>query len=610
MKKKWVRKLAKKIKDVKKEKKRFKSDIIMLLPILFILTLFLFCVRGSIVETHLSDMFWFSGGEYAGDLYAYFRMQVFVLVTIVFGIYMLFSIFMGEIKINRNKVYIPMIIYSIFVVVSFIASEYKDIALWGVIERYEGTIALLCYMAIIFYTMNAVRDDNAVKLIIKCFAVACTVLGLWGILQFFGMKLDSLPEWLYLSSKMREVASIEEKMVTSAVTLFFSNQNYSSFFLGLPVCILSMAVVASEDNKNKILYAVLVGVMMFCLWQAASLGGMVGIAVSAVAGLAIAGVENIKKWKKSIGLIILAGIISVGASMPVIMKEIKSGAESTVGSILGFEKVYAAEESKTLKFVKIDHVITDGKDIVFSFAGNEVRIETENGSVKSVKDSTGAEVTEDRRLLMVTESFDEATGYNVINVRTYKCDWKFTVFNGEAFFFAPTGQGIKLDKVESIGFENNQGFATNRGYIWSRTLPLLKGTLLFGNGADTFSIFFPQDDYAGRYNVGFFRDGRNTIVDKPHNMYLGAATNTGVISMIALIAIYLIYIYESIKVYRGHEYTGFKDYIGMGIFAAVCGFIVAGLVNESTVQMMPVVYVLLGLGFAINTMIKKENTEK
>ncbi|MBQ2753166.1 MAG: O-antigen ligase family protein [Firmicutes bacterium] len=602
--------MAKKTKDVKKENKGFKSDIVILLPILFILTLFLFCVRGSIVETHLSEMFWFAGGEYAGDLYAYFRMMAFVIVTIVFGVYMLFGILMGEIKINKNKVYIPMIIYSIFVVISFAASEYKDIALLGAIERYEGTIALLCYMAILFYTMHAVKDESAVKLAVKCFAIACAVLGLWGILQFFGMKLDSLPEWLYLSSKMREVANIEEKMVTSAVTLFFSNQNYSSFFLGLPVCVFGMASVASEDNKNKILYAALTGVMMFCLWQAASLGGMVGIAVSAVVALAIAGVENIKKWKKSIGLIILAGIISIGASMPVIMKEIKSGADSTVGSILGFEKVYAAEESKTLKFVKIDHVITDGKDIVFSFAGNEVRIETENGGVKSVTDSTGAKVTEDRRLLRVTESIDEATGYNVINVRTYKCDWKFTVFNGEAFFFAPTGQGIKLDKVESIGFENNQRFATNRGYIWSRTLPLLKGTLLFGKGADTFAVFFPQDDYAGRYNIGYFRDGSDIIIDKPHNMYLGAAVNTGVISMIALVAIYIIYIIESIKVYRKHEYTGFKDYIGMGIFVAVCGFMVAGLVNDSTVQMMPVVYVLLGLGFAINTMIKKEKTEK
>ena len=106
MKKKQVRKLAKKTKDVKRENKGFKSDIVILLPILFILTLFLFCVRGSIVETHLSGMFWFAGGEYAGDLYAYFRMMVFVVVTIVFGIYMLFSILMGEIKINKNKVYI------------------------------------------------------------------------------------------------------------------------------------------------------------------------------------------------------------------------------------------------------------------------------------------------------------------------------------------------------------------------------------------------------------------------------------------------------------------------------------------------------------------------
>lgn len=599
-----MKKLAKKENITKTVDKGARNELILILPILFLVTIYLFCVRGRTVPTYLEGFFWFNKGAYVGDLYTYFRLQVFMLVTIVFGVYMVFCMIMGELKVNKHKVYIPMIVYSVFVLISFVLSEYKDIALMGALERHEGTVALIFYMVTVFYAMNAVKSERSVKLIVKCFSIACVVLGVWGILQSFGVKLNSLPSWLYIPASLRGAAGISENYVTNAVTWFFSNQNYTSFFMIFPICIFAMSCIAQEDMRKKALYALLCGVMMFCLWQAASLGGMVGFAVAVVVAVIVAGAERINKWKKSLGLLILAAVISMGASLPVIMKEVKSG--TVASDFFGFERAYATENSDAqLKFVTIDYIITDGEDIIFSFAGNEVTIATENGEVKSVLDSTGAEVAADRGLLTVSSHIDEESGYNIIDVRTAKYTWMFTVFNGEVFFFSPTGQGIKLDKVESIGFENNQRFATNRGYIWSRTLPLVKDTVLVGKGADTFAIYFPQDDYAGKYNIGIFDDGQNTIVDKPHNMYLGAAVNTGVISMIALIAVYVIYIIESFRIYRKCEFAGFKDYIGMGIFIAVAGFMVSALVNDSTVQIMPVVYVLLGTGFAINRMLKQ-----
>jgi len=37
-----------------------------------------------------------------------------------------------------------------------------------------------------------------------------------------------------------------------------------------------------------------------------------------------------------------------------------------------------------------------------------------------------------------------------------------------------------------------------RGYIWSRSLPLLRNTILVGYGPDTFAMNFPQHDIAGK----------------------------------------------------------------------------------------------------------------
>ena len=111
----------------------------------------------------------------------------------------------------------------------------------------------------------------------------------------------------------------------------------------------------------------------------------------------------------------------------------------------------------------------------------------------------------------------------------------------------------------------------------------VKNTILFSYGADTYELYFPQDDYAGRYNINYFNDGQNVLIDKLHNIYLDVAVNKGVISMLALVVVYLFYLIESVKTYRKNELNSIKDYIGMDICIAVPGFMVSGLVNDSTV---------------------------
>ena len=585
------------------------KELILLLPILFLLTFYLFGIRARVVPTNIGDMFWYTGEEYAGDFYGYFRMQMLVLVTIVFGFYLLFCFFTGSVKLQKNKVYIPMAVYTIMVLLSYALSEHKDIALVGYLTRYEGTLSLLCYMALIFYTMHAVRSEKSVKLIIRCFSVACLILCFWGILQVLGASVGDLPAWLYMPASMKEMATLKDHWVTGAINWFFSNQNYTSFFMVFPICLFAMTCVAEEDFKKKIIYAALTGLLLFNLWQCESLGGMVGLAVSVVVAFLIAGIENVKKWCKSLGLLMLAAIISVGASLPVIMKEVKSGSADAMDA-LGITYAYAAEEVETdkaeLRFARIEHITTAGPDIVFGFEEKEIKISTENDKLVSITDQDGVLIPEENDLLRVTAGVDEGTGYNMFQVRTANQKWLFAVVKNETYFIPPSGTGVKLGPIESIGFEGNEDFATYRGYIWSKTLPMLKETVLLGKGADTFALYYPQTDYAGRYNIGYFKEGLNIIIDKPHNMYLGIATQTGVISAIALVAVYVMYLLESVKIYRRHEFDSFMSYIGMGICIAIAGFMVSALVNDSTVQMMPVVYVLLGMGFAINRMLKEK----
>ncbi|MCJ7856312.1 O-antigen ligase family protein [Lachnospiraceae bacterium NSJ-143] len=578
------------------------SYVIPALAVIFLTTIYPFLIRGSAVKTGLENFFWYTGNGYDGDIYAYFRMKVFLILTAVSVLYMLAEIFSGKAKVFRHRVYIPMAIFCVMVFLSYFMSQYKQIALVGFSERYEGTFVLVGYMLIMFYAMNMLNDERVFKVIFFCFMAACALLGIWGALQVYGIDINNLPEWLYIPSKLRQAADLSGKMGADAVRWFFSNQNYSSFFMVFPICVSSMLVIASDRLQWKIAFAVVDTLMLYSLWNAASLGGMVGLAAAALAAIAVFGVRLVKWWK-SIALIAAAVIVSAAVSLPNIIGEVKSA--NPVAMLT--KTVYADDtQPEGLKFVTIDYIKTDGANIIFSFAGNENIIKTENNELTGVYAPDGTDIGTATDYMEVSQGTLDSS-YNSIVVKTANRTWQFGLVEGEAYFVSPSGVGIKLDKVESFGFKNSQSFATYRGYIWSRTLPLLKDTLLIGHGADTFAVYFPQDDYAGRYNIGYYTDSQRIMIDKPHNMYLGTAVNTGVVSLIALIAVFVIYLLESFKIYRKSEYTKFIEYMGAGIFAAVFGFLVSGLVNDSTVQIMPVFYAFLGTGFAINRILKSKN---
>ncbi|HCT63779.1 MAG TPA: hypothetical protein DIC60_00595 [Lachnospiraceae bacterium] len=583
-----------------------KVQIKIILPLIFIFTAFLFLIRLRVFEAGLTGLFWYTGGQMATDLYSMFKMQTFLIATVIGVAMVIMRIFTGDIQIYKHKVYIPMVIYCIFVLLSYGFSQYKQVAMVGFVDHIQGTAALIGYMVILFYAMNAVTDDKQVKLIFNCFAVSCTLLGVWGVLQLQGVDIDMLPQWLYVPSKYLGQVDLGAKMSADTVRWFFGNQNHTAFFIIMPICIFAMTSIASHNKKEKVIFAALTGFMFFNMWNADSLGGMVSIFGSAVFGAVVLGIENIKKMGKSIGIVAVFVIISIMLSLPSILGEVKSANAYTEG----FEIVKTAfadnsvSESIAPEKLKIDYIKTENANVTFSFVGNEVIVTTDGKDVIGVVDSEGKNLGLSNRFMTVKSEFNDETKTNYIYVTTASFVWDFALYNGEMYYVSQTGMGIKLKEIETFGFKNNQGFATYRGYIWSRTLPLIKETLLIGHGADTFPIYFPQDDYAGRYNIGYLSNNTSIMVDKPHSMYLASAVNTGLISLVALLAVYGIYLWESFKIYRKREFTEYKHYIGVGVVIAIFGILIDGLINDGMVSIMPVVYCLMGIGFAVNRMIK------
>ena len=204
----------------------------------------------------------------------------------------------------------------------------------------------------------------------------------------------------------------------------------------------------------------------------------------------------------------------------------------------------------------------------------------------------------------------------------------------------PNTQWTDIAEVPRFGFEGRERFASGRGWIWARTLPMLGETLFTGYGPDTYAVYFPQHDVAGKINV--FRSA-NIIVDKPHNWYLQTAVNTGVISLLALLWLLGYFFLDTVRARFGFRVRGMeplftgpihgggeetnpsrratdpvkgkntggtvkisdkKDMqtrwlLPSGILCGIVGYAVTGMFNDSVVSVAPVFWCLLGLGIGL-----------
>jgi len=230
----------------------------------------------------------------------------------------------------------------------------------------------------------------------------------------------------------------------------------------------------------------------------------------------------------------------------------------------------------------------------FDEKGNRIKLTGDSFSGVQLAGNAyqGLELTATKRQLTIEE---EQLYCDILRLTAEeKYYWDFVKRDGRVWYANRVDKLDQLRRVDAFGFDRHYDLATNRGYIWSRTLPLLKKTIFFGVGQDNFIYAFPNDDYVGKVNCGF--DGQ--IVTKPHNMYFQIWVQNGMLSCFAFLALYLIL---AVKIFRRCFRKGRLSYEQKVMIALLCGitgYMVAGIANDSTICVAPVFWILLGIGYA------------
>src|SRR5665647_2882614 len=161
------------------------NHIAQMLPIIVFSSIVILIVRMYSYTRPMSQFFWTSQSDQAGivDFFSYYKMVAIVICAAIALTILLYQITTQTLAIKASFAYIPMAIYVLFVILSYLFSDYKEFAWLGWNDRFEGTLPLLGYMIILFFVINIIKTEKNVKMVLYPLAVSSTLLGLLGISQ-------------------------------------------------------------------------------------------------------------------------------------------------------------------------------------------------------------------------------------------------------------------------------------------------------------------------------------------------------------------------------------------------------------------------------------------
>jgi O-antigen polymerase len=554
---------------------------------------------------------------------------------VVTALFLVFELFSGDDMVLDIKS-MPVIlaaIYTILMILSTLFSKHISVALMGATERYEGLFVWLSYMVFFITAISFSSKINRAKFILWAFILSGFLLGVIGVLQTFNIPIyeTKFVSKLVMGSHYQG-NNLKLKFDSVFATLY--NPNCAGVYFGM-IASLSTVLSVCLPVKTKEKYAsILVAVLtLISTVGSSSVGGFLGLICGLGFTFVVALCYFVFKKKKPLAI---AG--SCIAVIAVIIATI----------------VFLNSDSVTAQKIRIIYnAVSSGQSMDssnnyykdFNINGNKGNVITADGTFTVVADRENSELfLNDRKLTPVkTEPYSNSNGKHLtFNENNLKWELyaysenkedgtesplfrvtliatdalnneKFFMFgqknDGNLEFLDSFGNVIDLDEeISKWGFEGIERLGSNRGYIWSRSIPLLAHNIIIGSGPDTYEFEFPQHDARAKLN---YLNNPYVILDKPHNMYLQYGICTGVLSLIVLLVLFCLYIVQTVKeIFK--ESDSYNIALKLAILAGIISYLASGMTTDSVVSVAPVFWTLLGMGFGVNLIGKviKTNEER
>lgn len=583
------------------------ADLLPLIIFSSLVPLIVYTKYVKLSEPALSN---WMGHAYSPDIFSYYKM----IVVLACAATALIVLIIKAVKSNLSLKF-PFLLaligtYAILVLLSAVFSDYPSIAFFGAPERYEGALVIISYLILFIYTINIIDTRKKLRVIFFSLALSSLALSIVAILQFFGVDIFRIPATMKLLNMVPNdnypynIQMIFSKY-TSYATLY--NPNFLAMYSALIFPVLLGFYAVRKTNAGRIWVALLIYICLLSAIGSSCSGFYYATAITMTMLLIL----SFPYIKKNVNNVVMLFVLVLGLLM--------------ITNIFTGNRV--ADKLKVISKPDASASLTEGSDRIYIndivLEKNSVLIDTTEHDlrVKNINQSISAETPEGSEIpLLLFDELEEGDFSGNIYYFTedkYRKNYMITtnddysVFAVKAgkrvMYFHMTDEGVRVpapgNKLDIIYDVERNDFLykrptmfSGRGYIWSGALPLLKDNLFLGKGSDTFFLTYPQHDYIGKINM----TGRfNVIIEKPHNLYLQAAHDSGILSLLILISIFItFYIMTLTTIIKRKRHGGELAYL-IAVFCGITGYLISGILYDSAVLTAPVFWTLLGLGFVL-----------
>ena len=568
----------------------------LLIPLMLIIVVLPLAVRLAIYSCGYSGYDWYSSDDILADFYCYYKSYLLDIIGILTGIVLLFRLTLYREKTKDLRICIPLGIYCVFALLSTIFSINTDASLKGNFESFESIIVLITYIVLCIYAyqiMECERDYNYIWIAILSISAVFFVIGGFQISGHDLLDYEWMQRLIMSGEQFAEYAGQPENTFSgNNVYLTLYNPNYAGVTLCMLFAVIWTMTLSETQKKKRLLYVTFSVLTLTLIWYTYSRASLLAVILILVIGC----VRYIKRISKKH---LLVGMSALFALFAVFI---------CIDAALDFKylsRMVDADTREPLTGMTSDE---NGIHICYDNVNYDLYLENETLLCTSDSEETPLVAAEGTELSLPMEKEARAMFYDEEIYLQIAENMLVFVKEDEGYLYeTPSGNLVPMTSVEATDLHGLEYLGSARGYIWSRTLPLLDNYLLIGSGPDTFAEAFPQEDYAGKT---VYSDDPNMVIEKAHNDYLTKWVQTGGISLICIFVFYVLFIRLGWCCFFQKKPSSaatdtMQERLGLGCYIACLSYMFTSLFNDSTLQTAPLFWVLCGI--ALSSMYTKNN---
>ena len=556
-----------------------------------------------------------SNTEGVFDIFLYWKMVFTIAVSIILLILLVVSIIIYNYKIfdfNRLSdriILICLVIYTACTVMSYVCAQYRQLALTGGVNSFEGTIVLLSYVVLFLAGRYIVQ---------KCEYRHIEYIAMFNAILLFVLSLIEVNYKSIAELVLRQDVEID---YPGMLCLTFYNPSYCAGFIIilLAVCLYYYSV-SKQFIKNAVWGCLSVTTLICGVLTRSSAAFYILIFEMAVfvVTMIVTFIRNIK----NVHIVLMKMMSIVVGVTAILLIDLCAG-----GHIFNAAKSASVNETTLIHksdYYKVNNIELNGSEVCITGDNNKLVCGIDSDNTIYFTDETGKIISvssqEDKLVFPEPYSTVQARIWNDMLCLDlgYKGELRFLMYNNTFYPALSDGSVVKdISAGTNVAAGRLDSLFTGRGYIWRNTLSVIRNTLVFGHGAGTFEMYFKQFDFVGLLNS---QGNVDLIVDKPHSLYLQMACNQGLLCSIAVVTIFItlivINILAAIRKAKGQALSGKyseemadkgvnksehnRDYynnIYINIFAAllIVAFMVFELITDSNITVNPIMVVIAGM---------------